>query len=181
MDRCYARQALSLVCFFALTFVACGPTWRRPPALVDDPSLTWVACLHVPFESRAAAHSAVEKWSLALGKWRRLRAVDVVSDDDRCDLWIHVGEPPPDDDGVTLGWTSMQGGREITLVEGRHEHDVEGILLHELGHALGAQHLPGTLMDATWRPHAFICPDPATVAQVAAWHRVSLDLLSWCY
>lgn len=75
----------------------------------------------------------------------------------------------------------MVGGREISLVKGRYEQDVTGILLHEIGHALGAQHVPGTLMNPRWTPGEFTCPDATTVAQVAAWNKVDLGLLQWCW
>lgn len=72
------------------------------------------------------------------------------------------------------------GGSEIFLVRGRYERDVEAVVLHELGHALGAQHVPGTLMNATTNARVPRCPDIVTVAQVAAFNHVELATLAWC-
>lgn len=80
-----------------------------------------------------------------------------------------------------LAETSMVGGFEIRMRKGWYEQDIPGILMHEMGHAFGAQHVDGTLMNPTWAPHRFVCPDKTTVAQVAAWWQINLDTLSYCY
>lgn len=166
----------------AFTFVVgCGPEWTRPALNGSmSPPTQVTVCLDLPAEQLPAARLAVEGWDRALGQWKRLVAVDNGGSDE-CTYWVHeVAEANRNDDRA-LAWASMLGGHEISMKKGRYEHGTTGILLHELGHVLGAQHVPGTLMNATYWQHGFACPDATTVAQVAAWHRINLELLCWCY
>lgn len=77
-------------------------------------------------------------------------------------------------------WVSMIGGSHVYMRKGHYEHDVAGLVMHEIGHLLGAQHVPYTLMHQTWERLMFVCPDATTVAQVAAWNQVDIRLFSWC-
>ena len=160
--------------------VACAPAWVHPAVNGSfyPPTKAYV-CLDLPTEQLPAARAAVEGWDHALNQWKHLIAVD--GKQETCTYWVHEVTEVLEEDKHALAWASSLGGREISMRKGWYEHDVTGILLHELGHAFGAQHVPGTLMNATYWRHGFICPDATTVAQVAAWNKVSLELLCWCY
>jgi|SRR5581483_2954303 len=178
----------SAVCFVAVLSNGCGVEWSKPPLAVQPEEQGHIyVCLDLPNASIPGAHDAIDQWDRALHQWRHVVAVDHGQPwKDSCTLWVHEAiDAPQDNDGVNvpkpLAWTSTLGGFEISLRKNWYEQDVSGILQHEMGHAFGAQHVYGTLMNTTWYPHAFVCPDRTTVAQVAAWNRINLDELSYCY
>jgi len=95
-----------------------------------------------------------------------------------CNYYIH--ETTHSTSEQSIAWTSMIGGKEINLVIGKYENITRQLVLHELGHALGAQHVPGTLMNPSYSPVKYRCIDATTVAQVAAWNQVDIGILRWC-
>jgi len=171
------RSLVLLVAAFLL--LGCGVRWR-PPAQNGSfvPPAQEYVCVDLPREQQAAAAEAVEGWDNALKQWKRLTAIE--GRQEPCTYWVHEADRPEDDESRALAWVSMLGGREIFMRRGWYEHDTTAILMHELGHAFGAQHVPGTLMNITYQRRAFACPDATTVAQVAAWNHVSIELLAWC-
>lgn len=181
----WLRRFLSLA-FAAALIAACAPEWTRPAqnGSFVPPGKAYV-CVDLPKEQQAAAKLAVDGWDHALRQWKHIVYVEGGSGsgllDGSCTYWVHEVTEVSEEDKHALAWASMLGGHEISMRKGWYEHDTTGILLHELGHAFGAQHVPGTLMNATWYRHGFICPDATTVAQVAAWNRINLALLCWCY
>lgn len=176
------KRILSLALFALTTLAACAPQWTRPAQNGSmSPPTTAYVCIDLPEKQLPGAFAAVEGWDHALKQWKRLVAVDARNGGDACTYLVHEVTEVSEEDKHALAWASMLGGREISMRKGWYEHDTTGILLHELGHAFGAQHVPGTLMNATYWRHGFVCPDATTVAQVAAWNKVSLELLCWCY
>lgn len=154
--------------------------------MLGEPVKQYV-CINLPEKQRIAAHQAVEGWDHALHQWKHLIAVDIKpitpdgEEPPHCDTFVH--EVVTDQGGSDFhsgAWASQVGGMVIFMRKGYYELDTRGILLHELGHVLGAQHLPGTLMSPTYFKYDFECPDGPTVAQVAAWNQVDLNLLCWC-
>lgn len=177
------KRILSLL-FVLFIFVAgCGPFWA-PASSHGSISLatTVYVCLDLPDDQLPAAHAAVEQWDVSLHQWVHLVSIDHSTEfDTSCRVWVHTTTKPLANDPYALAWTNQIGGREITMHVGGYEQDIMGILLHELGHAFGAQHVGGTLMNPIWRQGRYVCPDLSTVSQVAAWNHVSLEMLSWCY
>lgn len=165
-----------------------GPDWITPALSVpeQDQGHAYI-CLDLPDASLPGAHEAVAEWDHALHQWRHVVPVDHGKPWlDTCSIWVHEDANAPEDNDTSprshaLAWASTIGGSEISMRKGWYEQDVNGILQHELGHTFGAQHVAGTLMNPRWSPHAFICPDRTTVAQVAAWYQINLDMLSYCY
>lgn len=177
------RMSMTAVVLFFFTLVGgCEPRWTTPKTVgtLEQPTEATV-CLDLPFEQVPSARLAVEGWDRALGQWRRITARVGAPWNSTCTYWVHETTNVNIDDDHAIAWASMLGGHEISMRKGWYEHDTTGILLHELGHAFGAQHVPGTLMNATYWRHGFTCPDATTVAQVAAFNHVNLALLCWCY
>lgn len=133
-------------------------------------------CVELPPAQLPAADAAIAKWSAALYRWKRL--VPVHGRHEPCSFYVHEGTNGPPN---ILARASVLGGKEITMYRGWYEFDTQGILLHELGHALGAQHVANSLMNPKWVKNLYVCPDLVTVVQVAAWNDVDLEQLSWCY
>ena len=104
--------------------------------------------------------------------WRGVRKTTT-----NCDVTVYEGPCP--DSSSALACADRIGGTSIALVPTRYEHDRTGILLHELGHIFGAQHLSGTLMAANYYKH-HSCPDLETVLQVSAYQHANLTYFSWC-
>lgn len=177
-------KRLVSVLFAASVFVgACGPYWTHPGinGTVYQPG-TWNVCIDLPLEQVPAAHKAVEAWDNSIGQWKHLRALDVGNNDvNMCRVYVHTTSEPNKDSPRALAWVNTIGGDDVSMMIGRYEQDVTGILQHELGHALGAQHVAGTLMNPGWDRNMFSCPDRTTVVQIAAWNHVNVDLFKWCY
>jgi hypothetical protein len=162
-----------------------GVQWTQPALNVPKFEQGHVyVCLDLPDKQLSGAHVAVDFWDRAIHQWRNVVAVDHGQPWlTTCTLWVHELKDAPEDavDGRhLLARTSTLGGFEISMRKDWYERDTAGILMHEMGHAFGAQHVPGTLMDRTWHSHSFVCPDATTVAQVAGWNRISVEILSWC-
>lgn len=178
MDFIRRTLAIFLIILLAL---GCGPSWLPPEvAAWETPAVTNV-CVHLSEAQLELAEEAVNNWDRSLHQWRKMKFVAYGSVN--CYLTVYEVDytmTPAGADGA-LAWVPRVGASTIYMVKGRYERDTAGILMHEIGHAMGASHLPGTLMN--WQHKAkvmYICPDAPTVAQVAAWHRVDLRLLAWC-
>jgi hypothetical protein len=179
---------LACVAITILSSGCVGTQWTKPALEIPAFEQGHIyVCLDLPDKSLPGAHDAVDQWDHALHQWRHVEAVDHGQPWlTTCNLWVHESKDAPEDNDAyntpkPLAWTSTLGGFEISMRTGWYEQDVSGILQHEMGHAFGAQHVAGTLMNSRWYPHAFICPDKTTVAQVAAWQQLNLDGLSYCY
>lgn len=170
-----------LILFFLLVASGCVTQWSHPPkngSFIPPGSAT--VCIDMPPAKASAAIIAVNAWSRALKQWRVMKPVVWSPEPEKCTFHIREtssGNPSNDD---AVAWTSSVGGREIFLIRGLYEKNITEIVMHELGHALGAQHVPGTLMDKEVRGDPHACPDRESVAQVAAWNKVDIGLLSWC-
>lgn len=177
-----------LILVLALVFASgCSEKWSEPAqnGSLIPPTMGYV-CVDLPQTTRPTALEAVAEWDHAVHNWKKLVIVDgQPGDSSLCSYWIHeVPEQLPEGQGLSdssAAWTTV-GGRDISMRRGRYEANTKGVLVHELGHALGAQHLPGTTMNPTYKKDYLRgdCPDAPTVAQVAAWNRVNIELLAWC-
>lgn len=176
------RTLLIIFCLVAGLY-GCMKEWTtsQPNQTFDVPS-TWYICLDLPKEHLSDAIDATLLWDRSLHQWKHIQPVTGLSGP-ACRVRVFEVDAYPIDDSeqTALAWTSMIGGQEIMMKKGRYEQDVKGVLLHELGHAFGAQHVPGTLMNPGLVHSTPRCPDATTVAQVAAWNNVNLELLTWCW
>jgi hypothetical protein len=73
--------------------------------------------------------------------------------------------------GIGGLWEDSSLPTHVYLVKGRYEGRAKGVIMHELGHLLGLEHLDGTLMQGNWDPEiahaAWECPDMVSVARFA--------------
>ena len=126
------------------------------------------------------AVEAVKQWDEVLRNWRRLSFTIGNVTDDRCQLTIQETDDYHHNDPSSIAWTDTIGGRHIYIRKNvKSKFEMQNTVLHELGHAFGAQHVPKTLMSRVQIPMTQ-CPDVTTVAQVAAWNHLNLNALSWC-
>jgi hypothetical protein len=162
--------------------VSCEPYVWKEPSLKGQPEkrITSIVCIDVAKNQEHGVIRAVQIWDRSLAQWKQMVPVVDWTLESTCDYLIKELDPPEDAKPTTLAITSAVGGKFITLYKGRYEADALGITLHELGHALGARHMEGTIMAPHIIYKAFTCPDAATVAQVAAFNEIDPSILSWC-
>ena len=177
--------AAGLSCLLPIA-MSCQPTWVGP-ARID----TWngvqtaYVCLNLPPGVLDEASEAVRKWDRSLRQWRRFIPVQsdgsILSEfENGCSYLVSETNLPNPGDPLAVAWASRIGGKYVYLRKGYYENDVEVIVMHELGHSLGAQHVAGTLMNPTYQQINEKCPDVYTVSQVAAYNGLDMSTLSWC-
>lgn len=170
---------IAATCLTFLGLIACEPTW-----VPRQPTNAWIlqenasVCIEVSKDQIPAVVDAIKGWDRAIGKWKRLKPR--IGIDESCDYTIKEVNPPLFRSELALATTDAIGGRRIELYRGRYEIDTLTVVLHELGHALGARHMIGTLMAPNLEYRAYRCPDAATVAQVAIANAVDPTLFIWC-
>jgi hypothetical protein len=77
--------------------------------------------------------------------------------------------------------SGAHGGGFVYIVSDRFSpRDLEGVMLHELGHVLGAGHDPRGLLMAPVYDRANHCVDRGAVAMVAEAQSLPLNHLNWC-
>lgn len=138
-----------------------------------------IMCVDVSSKQLPHVLEAIYSWDSSISNWKRL-VPKVGKNLDSCDYLIVEVEPDDNIGPATLATTSSIFGRLIKLYRGRYEVDTLSVVLHEIGHALGAKHMPGTMMSAQVVYNAYKCPDAATVAQVAIANDLDPSALSWC-
>lgn len=181
------KTLATTLAFFVLVgvivIISCVPTWHTPRLQPTFEPTTAYVCIDLPESQQKDAFEAVNAWDASLKRWRRFKPVE--GKHSYCTINVAETMIPYALDAHALAWVSeigsiTSGHGYVYMLKGSYERDTKGILMHEIGHILGAQHMQGSLMNAKHYPHLYKCPDNITVAQVAAWNKISIDLLSWC-
>ena len=80
-----------------------------------------------------------------------------------------------------LAWANAIGGNYIYVVTDRLKEEwYVGVMLHEVGHLLGARHISGTLMEARYNWLHGRCVDYATLSQVGEHYHTSIINMNYC-
>lgn len=92
-------------------------------------------------------------------------------------------KPPEIPEHQTLAWVSEIGGNHIFVIRDRisSEDDLKEILLHEMGHALGAKHVVKTLMNPQHNHYNYYCIDKNTAEQVAQYRNLNINQMNYCF
>lgn len=97
------------------------------------------------------------------------------SDDERLDGVVEFG------DGKLAFATRLGGNLMIVLGDRVVNHNMRTILLHEMGHMLGADHVFGkNLMSPNYGPGQSDCVDKITAMQVAFYNDLNVKSLNYC-
>jgi hypothetical protein len=91
----------------------------------------------------------------------------------------------PNKDGspgsVVVAWADKVGGNRIYMVRDRlPDKWMTGVMLHEIGHLLGAKHQVTYLMEPTYKYEDSRCIDEDTLKQVAIVQDIPFNRLNYC-
>lgn len=71
-----------------------------------------------------------------------------------------------EDKGRTLAFTDKIGGNILYVIEDRVKDDLEGIVMHEMGHIMGVTHKGSGLMQPSYMKEDYRCIDKVTIEEV---------------
>lgn len=173
------KKILSLISLGFCLVVSCQPKWTK--TLYNNnalpPAETVYVCIDTDESANEKIVAAITAWDNSIGIWKHL--IPVIGINKNCNIKIiEVPEEQEDDSRVVA--RAFMTNDNIHLFKGRHEKDTTGIVLHEIGHLLGAKHMEGTLMDPVITYKKYACPDAATLAQVATVHDIDPLLFKPC-
>jgi hypothetical protein len=200
-----ALLAVDVVLPVAAARAAPGPKTYDPSAYryTDNPVpaavRTHVIAVYIgqDFEpvERERIGSALQQWNHVLNGFLLFRAMLLPNDPSERNMvrrsggWIiakvysrHPAARSPSALGLTVGSLGGPGGGYVYIIADRvGVGDLTAVVLHELGHVLGAGHDPhGHLMAPLFDHTNGHCIDRRAVAMVAAAQHLPLGLLNWC-
>lgn len=137
---------------------------------------------------------AVEQWNHALNGQIRL---DIVSFDfrmepsilkEKADAWfilkIHSDsnfKPKEEPEAPTLAFADKIGGHLIYMIRDRiRNEDMKGIVMHEIGHLFGSDHVGTRLMYKHYQRSQYNCVDYDSIQSVASAQHLEPAGLNYC-
>jgi hypothetical protein len=82
---------------------------------------------------------------------------------------------------IVLACADQIGGHTLYVVRDRITNSqVTGIIMHEVGHLLGANHVPGSLMAPAFEEDSTRCVDLITLQQVAYYQHLDYHRMNYC-
>ena len=142
-------------------------------------------------------NAAIAQWNYALNGWLHLHIVGYVFVDD-AELtkyhsgWLFVKALSTDKLTImhdkeqkpgyhALGFVNDIGGNQLFIIRERLDNEqVLGILLHEIGHLLGAQHDEAGLMVQYYNEIDYQCIDENTIKEIAVHEKLPVATLNYC-
>lgn len=142
---------------------------------------------------------AIHQWSYALHGYLTLEIESTTFDMEDAPLqevalghgWVilkidsdnSLVEAQDHDTSKALAFTEKIGGGHLYVVRDRIDNiQMTGIIMHEIGHLLGARHQkgPDNLMYPIFRINNSRCIDRATLQQVATYQGLPLERMNYC-
>jgi hypothetical protein len=188
----------------ALTLISCSPLGTGGEFVYVKSPVMGVMKRRIPIwidknfgqADRVEIQSAIDQWQFALNGYVDIQIESVSFDmqEDairwalRSDGWIIMkidsGNPIVlDKPGrKTLAFTDKIGGNYLYLIRDRVEEGmIRGIMMHEIGHLLGAaDNNDGNLMDGKFSLANERCIDLETVKEVARYQELEVGQLNYC-
>jgi hypothetical protein len=148
-----------------------------------------------------AIDDAIVQWNYALNGYVKINVVStkfdmepeiirtVLNGGGWLILKIHTGNPMIDDGPTengkpkfyTLAWANMVGGNRIYVIRDRLQNTwMTGVMLHEIGHLLGAEHDDVYLMQPHYNWEDYRCVDFEALKRVAAYQHLPMGRLNYC-
>ncbi len=140
--------------------------------------------------------NAVDSWNYSMNGYIKLEIVDLdfdmevrkIADQITLKGWLFMKIPsdssiiPTTKPGYrVLGFTESVGGNHLYLVRDRlFDVDIYGVMLHEIGHLMGSDHVGKRLMYPHYTRAMYQCIDLDTITEVAKYHELDVNQLNYC-